>query len=319
MWHHLKNGFKLLRGADLLIIALGMYCFQYFMLVPILDSMRLFPSLEGFDFSLLVLAVLCVAAAGYVLNDYFEFENDKLFSPERNVIGTWISLDNAFVLQLVLNGVGIILGYYLAWKVGNYEIGNLLVVSVAVLWTYAMFLKRFFLIGNIVEALLWALVFVVVVIYEQKVFSPFSGTGSGYGTYSLFLQMKGYALFVFWVALVRSIISDMKNRQAAIYSDAKTLAVVFPAVAVKLVLTFLLLLLVVCIGALQYFYYINEASRHFWYSGLLIQPNLLIVLFLTWSSEKASDWHNQLTFLKLVLFYIVISLPVFYYFNMYGG
>lgn len=319
MWHHLKNGFKLLHGVDLLIIALSMYCFQYFMLVPILDSVRLFPSLKGFDFSLLVLAVLCVAAAGYVLNDYFEFENDKLFSSGRNVIGDWISMDNAFVLQAVLNGVGIILGYYLAWKVGNYEIGNLLVVCAAVLWTYAMFLKRFFLIGNIVVALLWAAVFVIVVLYEQKIFSPYSAVSNGNSAYSLFLQMKGYALLVFLVALVRAIISDMENRQAALHSEAKTLAVVLPAAAVKMVLTFLLLLVIVFVGVLQYMYYANEALRHFWYAGLLIQPNLLIVLFLSWSSEKTSEWHNQLTFVNLVLFYIVASLPAFHFFNLYGG
>lgn len=225
MWYHLKNGFKLVRGFDLLLIALALFFFQYFMVVPVLDSVRLYPTLNGFYYSLLVVAVLCIAAAGYVLNDYFDHETARLSNSPKNVVGIWISLDNAFILQGILNAVGITLAYFLAWKVGNYKLGNLFVVSVAILWTYAMFLKHYFLLGNLIKALLWATIFILPVLYEQKIFSPYTAPS---GFYSLLLQMKGYALFIFLAVLILDIISDMAKRETALLADAKTLAVVLP-------------------------------------------------------------------------------------------
>ena len=39
------------------------------------------------QFALLVLSTLCIGAAGYVVNDLYDLENDRINKPERMTIG----------------------------------------------------------------------------------------------------------------------------------------------------------------------------------------------------------------------------------------
>ncbi|HEY0262524.1 MAG TPA: UbiA family prenyltransferase [Chitinophagales bacterium] len=315
MLNQVKNVFKLVSGGNLIIIALAMFFFRYFKVVPILNAMSLPSSLNGFDFSLLVLASVCIAAAGYVANGYFNFENNQPYSSERTVIGTFISLDNAFVLQAVLNVAGIALAYYLAWKVGNYELGNLYVVFVALLLTYAMFLKRWFVIGDLVISALYAFIFVIIVAYETQLFSPYLVENYPQEIEYLFGQMKGYALFAFIIAFIIELMDDMSNKPIDEPSDAKTLAVVLPVWASKLIIILVTVAAMFLTGNIAYVLYTNGAFKEFWYITLLLQSHFVLIIVQTLSADKAVDYRNAAITAKSILLYVILSLPLFWFFN----
>ncbi len=88
----LKNIVKLIRGGNLIIVVLCMYFFQYFVLKPQFMQIPLIPSVDNTLFFLLTLGVVMITAAGYIINDFFDFEIDKEFKANRSVLGVWLSL-----------------------------------------------------------------------------------------------------------------------------------------------------------------------------------------------------------------------------------
>ncbi|MFZ0488768.1 MAG: prenyltransferase, partial [Salegentibacter sp.] len=65
---------KLIRFGNLLFIVLTQYLIRYFLFIPAGAGL----SLSDFSYFLLVFATICIAAAGYVINDVYDVEADKI-------------------------------------------------------------------------------------------------------------------------------------------------------------------------------------------------------------------------------------------------
>ena len=63
---------KLTRAGNLVIIALSLFLVRYLVVKPFLFLDNTESSISDFQFSLLTLAVVLIAAGGYVINDIFE-------------------------------------------------------------------------------------------------------------------------------------------------------------------------------------------------------------------------------------------------------
>src|SRR3990172_276220 len=104
--------FRLLRIPNLLIISLTMYLVRHFIIIPVfVISGHINPSLKlvdlirlgKFDFFLLVAGALCIAAAGNIINDYFDRGMDAVNKPGKVLVGKIISANLAFKLYLIFN------------------------------------------------------------------------------------------------------------------------------------------------------------------------------------------------------------------------
>ncbi len=69
--------------------------------------------LQGERLWLLCLASAVVAAAGYIINDYYDIKIDLINRPERVIIGKRISRRKALFVNVLLNFLGIGLGFWL--------------------------------------------------------------------------------------------------------------------------------------------------------------------------------------------------------------
>ena len=72
--------FKLIRTKNLLIIAISQYLIRYAIIIPMTDS----KSLSDLQFFYLVLSTIFIAAAGYIINDYFDTRVDRLNNQKIN-------------------------------------------------------------------------------------------------------------------------------------------------------------------------------------------------------------------------------------------
>lgn len=315
---HFRNTFKLIRGGNLIIVVLCMYCFQYFVLKPQFMQIPMMPSVDNTLFFLLTLGVIMITAAGYIINDFFDFEIDKEFKPERSVLGVWLSLDNAFNIQLALNLVGLGLCYYVGWQLGNYSLGNYALFCVLLLVIYSMFLKKYFLIGNIVVAALAAFVFVFVVLYEYKFFYNTYIIGNEYFFGKVMQQLRGYAFFAFLISLIREIVKDAEDKEGDRAAGMRTLPIVLSVRLTNLVIGLLILTLMALLGWVQYQYYLNGDMKQFWYILLFIQLTLSTNLITLFSTSTQADYHNLSVFMKLVILFGVLTMPLFYYFELYS-
>ena len=224
------NFFKLIRWSNLLIIALLMFIIRHFIFqagLPRLFSLQL----DVFNFSLLVLSVVLIAAGGNIINDIYDQETDEINKPHKKIIGTHISETMGWVLYLLCTILGISIGYYLAHyflQDNSFLLFHL--ISPALLWVYASNLKKTALIGNIVVSLLAAFVPLIVLTFEY---------GAMLLTYWDIIQMNVLgnpfqymfdwsfylAMFAFITTLIRELIKDIEDVEGDEQTQMKTLAV----------------------------------------------------------------------------------------------
>jgi 4-hydroxybenzoate polyprenyltransferase and related prenyltransferases len=76
---------KLVRWPNLVMIAVTQVLF-YFSLVQPLYEKGIYTNFKNENFPLLILASVLIAAAGYIINDYFDLNIDQVNKPERTII-----------------------------------------------------------------------------------------------------------------------------------------------------------------------------------------------------------------------------------------
>lgn len=208
---------RLIRVQNLLIVVLTQFMARLFLVGPRPDEqgmshlrLLLDPSLW-----LLSLSTVCIAAAGYIINDYFDVKIDLVNKPQRVIIGRYLKRRVAMGVHQILNVIGCLIGIYLSKWVFLID-----VVAVSLLWFYSAQFKRQPLIGNVIVSLLTALSLIVLAIYYRQ------------NTDMLLI----YALFSFGISLIREIIKDMQDIRGDARFGCRTLPIVWGLRRTKYVL-----------------------------------------------------------------------------------
>lgn len=174
----------------------------------------------------LTLSTALIAAAGYIINDYYDVKIDAINKPDRMVVGKLIRRRRAMFAHLVLSFTGIAIGLWLSIPVGLINAG-----AVLLLWGYSARLKKMMLVGNIVIALLSASMLLIVAVHAN----------------TLNKVTIGYSVFAFLISLVREIIKDMEDVKGDASFECRTLPIVAGLRNTKLVLYPLLISFLVLI------------------------------------------------------------------------
>lgn len=305
---------RLVRWVNLLIIALSMYLFQFCVIKTYLDAAHVHLTLSWFYFSLLVLSVVLIAAGGNVVNAYLDFEQDAIFKRDKLIISNYISLDNAFNLQLGLSVAGILIGFFLAYHFDNTRLGYIFLTATALLWLYSQILKKYFLVGNLVVAALSAIVFVMPVLFEAHMTDVIQTEFQEMAIKTIQTELKLYVFFAFLVSLIREIIKDAEDKEADTAYGMDTIPVVLPTWAVNTIVVAMMVGLMVVIGFVQKYFWVHELKKHFWFAVFFLQFPILTNMITTIVAKKKEDYHNISVFLKLLMFFGILSLPVYYMF-----
>ncbi|GAB3886842.1 geranylgeranylglycerol-phosphate geranylgeranyltransferase [Spirosoma agri] len=194
---------RLIRVQNLLIVVLTQFLARIVLVGPRESWPRL---LVDPTIWLLSLSTVCIAAAGYIINDYFDIKIDLVNKPERVVIGRFLKRRVAIGTHQLLNVIGCLIGLYLSKWVFLAD-----VISVSLLWLYSSTLKRQPFIGNIVVSLLTALSLIVLAVYYRQNAE----------------MLLIYALFSFGISLVREIIKDMQDVRGDARFGCRTLPIVW--------------------------------------------------------------------------------------------
>ena len=153
---------NLIRWKNLLMIALVQLLVKYAFLEPFGAA----TSLDTLGIFLLIIATICIAAAGNIINDINDVDTDAINKPNKIIVGKSISEKTAYNLFIIFNVIGVGVGYYLSNAVGRSGFFSLFVIISILLYVYSTYLKQLFLIGNIVISVLVALSIVIVGIFE---------------------------------------------------------------------------------------------------------------------------------------------------------
>src|SRR4051812_14716651 len=154
--------FRLIRGLNLLFIALTQVLFQYCIVIPMFRFSQTSPALPLRHFVLLVLSSVLIAAAGYIINDYFDLNIDRINKPSKIVVERLIKRRWAIIWHWLFSFGGVLLGFYVGWKAGAFWLGFANMGCVLALWLYSTTFKKKLIVGNTLISLLTAWVVLVV-------------------------------------------------------------------------------------------------------------------------------------------------------------
>jgi len=168
------------------------------------------------------LATLLLLSAGNAINDYCDYHIDLINKPKRPLPSGRIPRNHALIFTIVLIAIGIGLGVL----INIYAVGISILVSV-LLVSYAMWLKRTPLIGNLVVGCLTGITFI-------------SG-GVAIGTVRGTLVP---AVFAFLFTTAREIVKDLEDIEGDKRQNIRTLAILNTRLAVIFALSFIVAVIV---------------------------------------------------------------------------
>lgn len=265
---------KVTRTWNLLIIALAQYGAVLFLATGSLTMDQVFFSPKLF---LLSLASVLIAAAGYIINDYYDVKIDLINKPQRVVIGKELRRRVAMFFHVLFSFTGIVIGFFLSWKIGLINI-----FSVGLLWLYSNQLKRLPFIGNFSVALLTG-----ISIYIVHFLFP-----AGHGL------VIAYSAFAFSFTMIREIIKDMEDVKGDTAFGCRTMPVIWGIRRTKWVIYGLSVLFVLTLCVMSYYYVGPDLA-------LLSVGLILPLAYLSFRLSKA-DTVREFGFLSKYCKYIML-------------
>ncbi len=302
--------FKLIRWPNLFFIALTQTLFYFCVFEQLLLDPSLHPQNHSL-FYLLVTASVLIAAAGYIINDYFDLQIDIINKPQKVVVDKIIKRRWTIVWHWVLSGIGLLLSFYVSRQVGNWVIGIANVICVLLLWFYSTTFKKKLLSGNVIIAALTAWVIIVVYFFCGASFNIWARSNNNFNEPKFFKLTILYAGFAFIVSLIREVIKDLEDKEGDAQYKCKTMPIGWGVPATKV---FTAVWLVVAIAALSIVQLYAWQSGWWWivlYSVVLTIVPLIIILKRLYVANSAAEYHRLSTGIKLVMLTGILSMLFF--------
>jgi len=241
--------FRLIRALNLLVIGLTMTVVEVFLLryntIPpfnYFESGYFYPyySDELSKFYLLLISTLLIAAAGNIINDYFDVKADRINKPDRLIIGRHIKRRWAMVLHWSFNLLGFILALYIGYVLQNVWIPIVSFLSINLLWFYSTYFKRKPLIGNVMVALLLGVIPIYVLVFNLPIDDAIIPTELGNHLISksyLFYVILFLSCLAFLQNLIRELVKDIQDIRGDLRLNAVTFPIRFGIKKTKLLIT----------------------------------------------------------------------------------
>jgi 4-hydroxybenzoate polyprenyltransferase len=301
--------FRLVRFPNLFFIALTQFLFYYCIIIPEFNAV---PPVElvfrwPHLFVLIVVSIL-IAAAGYVINDYFDLNIDRINRPGKLVIDKLIKRRWAILWHMSLSLAGIAISFWLGWKIDNIFLGVFNLLSVVLLWFYSTTFKKQLLIGNIVISLLTAWVVLVLYVCETRI--SYAGNNEYY--FMIMTRIFKFAVlyggFAFIISLIREAIKDMEDMEGDMKYGCRTMPIVWGIPTTKV---YVAVWLIVLIGALLVLF-VYGFQLNWWWAlayelGFIIIP-LIIILKKLFTATVSEDFNRLSTLVKLVMLTGILSM-----------
>ena len=308
----MKAFFKLIRWQNLLIVILTMVLMRYAVIEPLISKigvillngtgMEVPMTLKSpwYNFILLVAATVFITAGGYVINDYFDIKTD-LINKGKVIVGTRIPRRTAMMWHNIFNVAGVVLGFYISWKAGYIWLGLLFLVVSGLLYFYSASYKRQFLIGNLIVAVLTALVPMLVVFYEWPALYRFYEINSATPPDINFIMLwiGGFAIFAFLTTLTREIIKDIEDFEGDLAYGRNTVPVVIGILSAK-VLSVILIIVTISLLYLTWYFFINDYITLIYISSVIVLP-LLFIIYKVAVSKNKIQLHSASSLMKVVM------------------
>lgn len=251
---------------------------RYFVVQALLKTTNLSDNL----FFLLVLSTTLIAAAGYIINDYFDVKTDQINRPETVVIDTVIKRRTAMLLHIVFSGIGLLIGAWLAYECYALRLVLFQLAAITLLWFYSTNFKKQLLTGNIAIAFLTGVIPFMPFAYEVfsgvKVNTAFFDQNHHEIKILLIISLI-FGGFAFLTSLIREIIKDMEDFNGDVQTGSKTMPISWGIITTKVVTFFLLVITIGILGfSIIKLWQWHHKTASFYLIMTVIFPLLILIL-----------------------------------------
>jgi 4-hydroxybenzoate polyprenyltransferase len=272
--------FSIVRGYNILVIALAQYLTSIYILAPDLALGHVV-----FDPNLLclVLASAAAIAGGYIINNFYDSEKDLINRPNKTMLDRIVSQQTKLSGYFILNLISVVFASYVSFRAVAF-----FSIYIFMIWFYSHKLKKYPFIGNLVAAVLAVIPFFAVFIY--------------YGNFNHVIFV--HATFLFLLIAMRELTKDLENIKGDLTQNYRTIPVVYGAKMSKQMLSALSIAALVPTVLLLTRYEIGYMYVYFFGSiAALIIFNLIL-----WKSTKKLHYIVLHTILKLIIVVGVFSI-----------
>lgn len=294
---------KLIRYQNLLLLIFMQLLFRY----GFLNFQDIALGLNDWQFAILVFSTVCIAAAGYVINNIFDIETD-LINQKEVIIGDSISEGLAYNMYIALNVLGVGGGFYLSNVIEKPGFALLFIIISGTLYLYASSMKQSLLVGNLIVAILTAVSVIIIGLFDLlPMINPENQVQLGI----LFKILLDYALFAFLINFIREIIKDLEDVKGDYNLGMNTLPIALGVARTsKIVLVLSALTTVYLFYYIYEYYFNNNLYISTVYSLLTIIAPLLFFCIKLADAKNPSDFKLLSLVLKIVLFFGILSVLV---------
>jgi 4-hydroxybenzoate polyprenyltransferase len=288
-------------------IAITQVLFVYCIVHPVFAQEGINPNIHGWYFILLMLSSVLIAAAGYIINDYFDLNIDLVNKPDKLVVDKIINRRWVILWHLLLSIAGIAIALVIDLKTNARFLSIVNTGCVALLFLYSITLKKKLLSGNILISILTAWVILAVAYCETSNLI----NSIGFSTEKIIRITLLYAGFAFIISLVREVVKDMEDIEGDRKYGCYTMPIAWGMNASKVFIAVWLVVLITALLIVQFY----VLQFHWWWSAaycivLIIIPLLLIFRKL-YSATTSHDYHQLSTWIKLTMFTGILSMIFF--------
>lgn len=272
--------FKISRPLNLVIVAFAQLMTAYFLVETTRKGL---PVLQDINLYLIIFTTVILTAAGYMINDYYDVKIDYVNKPDEVIIGKGMKRRVVIFFHSVLNITGVGIGLIVSPRIAVINF-----IASFLLWLYSNSLKRLPFIGNFTVALLTGTAIWMIGYYYQK----------------SELLVLTYAIFAFFINLIREIIKDIEDRQGDRKHGCRTLPIVFGFRNTKRII-FMIAFCFIC-AILVVTFKINNPQLYFYFGGLSIL--FFIFMYKIYMADRKAHFTQLSILSKMLMFTGILSM-----------
>jgi len=264
--------FSVVRIYNILIIALAQYLTSIF----ILSDKKLFDVIFDFNLFLLILCSSLSIASGYIINNFYDQKKDIINKPIKSKIDDVVKKSTKLYFYFILNFVVLFFASIISLRAVIF-----FSVYIFFLWFYSHKLKRLLFLGNLFYSLLTITPFFAILLYYKNID----------------LIIAAYALFLFFILLLKDITKDLKNLVGDFTENYQTIPVAFGEDFSRIIISLITFINVILI--INLFINFSDGYMNIYYGISLIL--LLIFTIKLYNSKKVSDYLELHNILRLII------------------
>ena len=308
----IKAFFKLVRWTNLLMIALMMLLVYYCLMSPLFTSGIAAVMPPAPSFLLLVLSLVFIVAGGYVINDIFDVDIDKINKPERQLVTTVFSEKEARIFYNVLTLIGLLAALassIIIAKTKFFTLFAILLLLVGVLYSYSSTYKKKLVVGNLIVSLLVAFSVFLPWLFEMIYLSNNVLVLSL--SKNIMMEILPYVMiytaFAFLTNFIREILKDAEDLKGDSVTHCRTIPIVYGIKKMNVILLVLALLVYVL---LLYFMIDLWKMKSYITLGIIffIWNTFPVMFFNLFGKNVNVNYHGYSVFYKVMMLFGVLSM-----------